>query len=176
MPNVDQFESVFRGATRAVFRYAPAGYERVLVVTDEVGEAAADFGRAVRGYLGAGVGKAAFEVVGGDGYDDVQTLSEAVDRSGADVVCTHRNLKGPGAMWPYSLGVYVDVLTQVARCAVLLLPSPVRGGAADDAVAGAPAAPRRRADAARADRDGDGDDGPPGGGRPAGQRGGGVDR
>jgi hypothetical protein len=40
------------------------------------------------------------------------------------LVCTYRNLRIPATEFPFSLGVFVDVLTQATSIPVLLLPRP----------------------------------------------------
>ena len=41
-----------------------------------------------------------------------------------DLICTFRNLHAPARDYPYSLGVYLDVLSQATDIPVLALPSP----------------------------------------------------
>ncbi len=51
MTNVDQFESMFRSASREVFRYERVKIEAVLVVTDRDEEKARLFGDRIRQFL-----------------------------------------------------------------------------------------------------------------------------
>ena len=51
MTNVDQFESMFRSASREVFRHERVNIESVLVVTDRDEEKAKLFGDQIRQFL-----------------------------------------------------------------------------------------------------------------------------
>ena len=135
MTNVDQFGSVFRAASKPVFRIEPPGIERVLVVTDLDAAASESFVAAVRSFLGVLGGGVEWLTLDGDGYGNVSELLREVERRSVDVVLTFRHLKSDAWQWPYSLGEHVDVLTQVASLPVMVLPHPERGGALPHALA-----------------------------------------
>ncbi len=120
---IDQFESVFRAASRTPYRYAQVPIRKVLVVTDLEAEAAATFTERAMTVLSA-AGTSEAEVLGVGDADSVGDLLEAVQRVAPDLVCTYRNLHSGAWRWPYTLGDHVEVLTQVTAVPVLLLPRP----------------------------------------------------
>ena len=136
MTNVDQFESMFRAASREVFPPDPVTIESVLVVTDLNKEDAETFGDTVRGFLKIGssgeiptwrvVAASEFRSAG-----DLLTLTESAD---PDLICTYRNLHSDAWRWPYSLGTHVDLLTQHTAVPVMLLPHPQASRSADHAM------------------------------------------
>lgn len=130
MTLIDQFESVFRAASRTPYRYAAVSIRKVLVVTDlEAGAAAAFTARAMK--LLAAVGSPETEVLAAGDADTVGELLEAVQRAAPDLVCTYRNLHSGAWRWPYTVGDHVEVLTQVTAVPVLLLPRPEVEAAAE---------------------------------------------
>ena len=60
----------------------------------------------------------------GDDFDKISTLLQLIDERQPDLVCTYRNLHVEAADYPYSLGGYLDVLTQVSTTPVLVMPHP----------------------------------------------------
>lgn len=142
MTNIDQFESAFKAASKAVFTYAPVEVRSVLVVTDLADEAEAFAGHARRllGVLERGMLEGGqtleFEVVRGSGFRTVGELLEVVERAACDLVCTYRNLHSTAWQWPHSLGVHLDVLTQATGVPVLVLPHPLAGTDLADSIGG----------------------------------------
>jgi hypothetical protein len=125
MPTLDEFESIFRSATRDVFTYDPIDPRCVVVVTDLTRPEAEAYAATLQKYLGATVSRdARWRVVAGGEYEDVGALLSLLEGERAELVCTYRNLKHPAWRWPYSLGSYVEVLTQAWSSPVLLAPSP----------------------------------------------------
>ena len=126
MTNVDQFESMFRSATREVFVYERVNIESVLVVTD-LDEAGANlFGDRVRRFLTVisddknirwrDVSRSEFQTAG--------ELMDLIESAAPDIICTYRNLHSSAWKLPYSLGTHVDLLTQHTGIPVMLLPHP----------------------------------------------------
>jgi nucleotide-binding universal stress UspA family protein len=131
MTQVDQFESVFRGAIRTRFVYEPVRVDSVLVVTDLDEAAAADFGASVQSFLSVldrGENVRWRFAHAGD-FESVPTLLELVEAERPGIVCTYRHLRSDSWRWPYTLGEYVDVLTQVTTTPVLVMPHPKSGPA-----------------------------------------------
>lgn len=128
MTKVDQFESVFRAAAKTLFEYEPIEVASVLVVSDEPQGPASDFGDRVHQFLsvldrGENV---RWRTVHGGEYGTVPELLEIVESEQPGLVCTYRHLHSDSWRWPYTLGEYVDVLTQVTSTPVLVLPHPKR--------------------------------------------------
>ncbi len=126
MTKVDQFESVFRSAAKTPFEYRRVEVESVLVVSDRIGDEARGFGARVRSFLsvlerGENV---RWRVAGGGEYASVPELLGVVEEERPGLICTYRHLKSDSWRWPYTLGEYVDVLTQVTTTPVLVMPHP----------------------------------------------------
>ncbi len=126
MTDIDQFESVFKAADKTVFSHQAVGIQSVLVVTDLPQEAADRFAARLQSFLSALAGQPAvkWHTVTGNRYDRVGQLLAIVEEAEPDLICTYRNLRIPATEYPYSLGVYVDVLTQATTVPVMLLPHP----------------------------------------------------
>ena len=133
MTKLDQFESVFRAASKAVFEYERIAVNSVLVVTDQEGDAAARTGEQVARFLRVLDG-ADFRVVGGGEFGTVPELLGLVEDQRPDLICTYRHLHSESWRWPYTLGEYVDVLTQVTTTPVVVLPHPDAMRASDHAL------------------------------------------
>jgi hypothetical protein len=64
-------------------------------------------------------------VHGGD-YGTVPELLKLVEEERPGLICTYRHLHSDSWRWPYTLGEYVDVLTQATTTPVLVVPHPER--------------------------------------------------
>lgn len=127
MTNIDQFESVFKAADKPMFRPQEVRLARRLVICDAVGEEATKFKEDSRRFLkeesGALDTEGSWQVIGGDEFANVSELLEQVKRFKPDIVITHRNLHVSATEHPYSLGTYLDVLTQAVPHPVLVAPT-----------------------------------------------------
>ena len=126
MTNIDQFESVFKAASKPVFEFAPVHIRRVLLVTDLQKIEAESYAGRVRSFLKA-IGSSDpvdWRIVSATDFATVGELLERVDAEKPDVICSYRNLHSTAWRWPHSLGVHLDVLTQVTDHPVLVLPHP----------------------------------------------------
>ena len=98
----------------------------MLVVSDRDEAAAEEFGDRVRSFLsvlerGENV---RWRIVHGGEYTNVPELLELVETERPGLICTYRHLHSDSWRWPYTLGEYVDVLTQVTTTPVLVMPHP----------------------------------------------------
>jgi hypothetical protein len=123
---VDQFESVFRAAAKVRFQYSAVEVDSVLVVSDRDEREAAAFGDRVRSLLGVlGRGEnIRWRVTHGGEYDSVPALLELIEAERPGLICTYRHLHSDSWQWPYTLGEYIDVLTQVTTTPIMVLPHP----------------------------------------------------
>ena len=128
MTRVDQFESVFRAAARTIFRLEEVEIGSVMMVSDQPPDEADDFGERVRAFLGAlDAGEnLKWRTVHGAEFDTVPELLELIEKERPGLVCTYRHLHSDSWRWPYTLGEYVDVLTQATTTPVLVMPHPER--------------------------------------------------
>jgi len=126
MTNVDQFESMFRSASREVFRYEPVNIESVLIVTDLAEDQATSFADESRRFLSvvSTDDSVRWRTVAGSEFQTAGELLALVESASPDLICTYRNLHSSAWKWPYSLGAHVDLLTQHTNVPVMLLPHP----------------------------------------------------
>jgi len=126
MSKLDQFESAFKSASKARYRYSTLEFERILVVTDLDEEAGRRFADDVKAFLSV------LDIRHETHWthhcarpeEDVVALLEAVETERPDLICTYRNLHGRARTYPFSLGSHVDVLCQATSTPVMLLPFP----------------------------------------------------
>ena len=130
MTNIDQFESVFKSADKPAFVPEPVSLRSILVVTTLGQEAGESFQTLVDGFLqtvflqsGATDSAIRSELITDSDFTEVRELLQQVEQASPDLICTYRNLKRPAHDYPFSLGVFVDVLTQATRVPVLLMPT-----------------------------------------------------
>ena len=136
MSQVDQFESVFRAALRDPFEFSLPRVESLLVVTDLPQAEADAFAAEIVAFLSATslCDTPSIRTMAGDAFSSAADLLEQVDSSGADLICTYRNLYSEAWRFPHSLGEHLDVLLQRALAPVLVLPHPRADFAADHAM------------------------------------------
>lgn len=123
MTSLDQFESMFRGAQRDRYEYTRIDVARVLVVTDLDADAAKAFAESLRPFL-VEVEGAEWTVLDNDSYGDVDALVAKVNDIDPQLIVSYRNLRYSTWKWPYSLGVYLNVLTRETNYPVLVMPNP----------------------------------------------------
>jgi hypothetical protein len=136
MPQLDQFESVFRAAAKPVFHPAAVELQRVLVVTDLPPSEADQYGGRVEAFLrhAASADAAKFETLAGVKTRSTGQLLQLVEDCAPNLVCAYRNLFSDGWQWPHSLGEALDLLTQTTEVPVLVLPHPKEGSQAEHAL------------------------------------------
>lgn len=126
MTNIDQFESIFRAAAKEKFEQEDVAVDRVLIVTDQPESPSLEFVEHVKQFLRVFSVEyhADWDQLYGDQFDSVERLVKLIDEKKPDLICTYRNLHTAADPFPYSLGVYVDVLTQATSVPILLMPRP----------------------------------------------------
>ncbi len=126
MTNVDQFESVFKSATKTSFAYQAIEIRNVLMVTDLEEEPAQQLSEQVRNFLVVlgGDESVNWRTVQGNEFRSVKELLDLVEKETPDLICAYRHLHSQAWRWPYSLGEELDVLTQISSSPVLILPHP----------------------------------------------------
>ena len=138
MSKVDQFESVFRAASKAVYHLDAPRIRKVLLVTDFDAKTAEQFSYENHQFLAVieaiEPDSVTWDMITGDEYANIADLLERVERHKPDLLLTYRHLKSDAWKWPFSLGEYLDVLTQAAGSPVLVVPHPSEGGAMPHAV------------------------------------------
>jgi hypothetical protein len=128
MSTVDQFESVFKAAAKVTYRHKKPAIQKILLVTDLDDAQSKLYLNSVTGFFENSLSPhdADWSVLYRNDFETVKELLEKVEDSRPDLIVTYRNLRSPSWRWPYSLGEYLDVLTQVTSTPVLVLPHPDR--------------------------------------------------
>lgn len=124
MTEIDQFESFFKSADKTLFQHEDVSVNKVLVVSDGDSAAAAEFAAICRTFLAVLGGEVEWQVMEGSQFDSVGGLLQLVGQNGPDLICTHRYLQMQAREYPYSLGTYLDVLTQVSAIPIVVMPHP----------------------------------------------------
>ena len=127
MPNVDQFESVFRSASKEIFDYQSLEIATCLIVTDLDEAEAHQFSEQLKGFLAILSHEdngPTWAVLHGGEFDSIESLLKLISETKPQLICTYRHLHSTQWKQPYSLGDYVEVLTQATSIPVLVLPHP----------------------------------------------------
>jgi hypothetical protein len=124
LSQIDQFESVFRSAVKAVFEYSKIDIRSVLLVTDLDAEAAQSFRASVDNFLRFPESEREFFVITGDEFHSTNDLLELLTQYSPDLICTYRNLHSNAWRFPHSLGEHLDVMLQKTDTPIMVLPHP----------------------------------------------------
>lgn len=127
MSQIDEFESAFKSADKPVFKFAPTTINQALLILDTDEQTAGVFIERANSYLDgieATPDAIKVDMISSDQFSSVSELLELIKQKSPDLICTYRNLRAPATEYPYSLGVYIDVLTQATDIPILLLPRP----------------------------------------------------
>ena len=122
MDHIDEFESMFRRAEREAFQYAEIPLESIAFVTDQSADETARRKDAVTEFMPTLQSADRWRQITGDQYSNVGQLVEQLDAEQTDLIVTYRHLREESLVPQHSLGVFLDVLTQVAGIPVLVLP------------------------------------------------------
>ena len=135
MSQVDQFESVFRSAYKAVFTYTQIKLNTVLLVTDLEGAPARAYLDKLRAFIEQtrDGNQCSYFLIQGSEFSTTGELLELLPQYQPDLICTYRNLHSRAWRFPHSLGEHLDVLLQRTNIPVMVLPHPEAGYEADHA-------------------------------------------
>lgn len=122
MDQIDEFESMFRRAERESFEYASVPIDSIAFVTDQSEEEAQRRQESLVRFMPALQSATHWRFITGDEFSNVNDLLRLVDETQTDLIVTYRHLQEESLVPQHSLGVYLDVLTQVASIPVLVLP------------------------------------------------------
>ena len=123
---IDQFESVFRSADKTIFRLRPIHFKHILMITDQPRREIETLITEAKRFLGPVEenDNPAWSILAQDDVHSFDECRSQIDAANPDLVVAWRNLFDPVGSSVYSLGVFVDELTQYLRPPVLLLPDP----------------------------------------------------
>ena len=133
MSTVDQFESVFKAAAKSTYLHENPPLNKVLLVSDLEQSEALLYLKLVQQFFSSILAGETVEwiVLCKEDFDSVKNLLGKVEEHRPDLIITYRNLRSEAWRWPYSLGEYLDVLTQVTTTPVVVLPHPDRDDSSD---------------------------------------------
>jgi hypothetical protein len=124
MSNIDQFESVFRAASREIFKYEKIEFKKILLITDLEGEEAETFESVVKNFLSVFGDETKYESWGGSKSKRPRDVLSIIEEKNPDLVVTYRNLHSDFSSQIYSLGTHLDMISQKAPVPVLIVPHP----------------------------------------------------
>ena len=122
MDTIDEFESMFRRAEREPFVYDDVPMGHVVLVTDGTPAQADALRATLQDFIPALRNSSDWETLTAEDYHNVGELADRLAPLAADLVVTYRHLQEKSLVPQHSLGVYLDVLTQVLETPVLVLP------------------------------------------------------
>jgi len=134
MTDVDQFESAFKSAAKAVYQYQHLKITHVLVICDLEPGAAGLFTEQIKSFLSVPDDQTTWTVLSGEQFNTVGQLLDQINQHKPDLICSYRHLHSEAWRWPYGLGTYTDVISQQASCPLLLVPRPDSADEAKDAI------------------------------------------
>ena len=124
MSTIDQFESTFRSAYRTQYQPRPFPIREVLVLTDLSEDQDHAFLEEVDQFFSEMSIRPKFTLIPAQNSKNLDSFLDLLNEKSPDLVCTYRNLHTAYGQYPYTLGDHVEVLTQVTKVPILLLPRP----------------------------------------------------
>ena len=122
MDHIDEFESMFRRAERESFQHVTIPIESVVFVTDQSASESERRRHEIQEFMPLLRGVNSWREISGDQYSNVAELLAKLDEQQTDMVITYRHLQEQSLVPQHSLGVFLDVLSQVTTIPVLVLP------------------------------------------------------
>jgi hypothetical protein len=122
MDHIDEFESMFRRAERESFQHVTIPIESVVFVTDQSASESERRRHEIQEFMPLLKGVNSWREISGDQYSNVAKLLAKLDEQQTDMVITYRHLQEQSLVPQHSLGVFLDVLSQVTTIPVLVLP------------------------------------------------------
>lgn len=120
---LDEFEARFKRADKRLFEYREIQYKRIFVITDMIASGPEEFVKKLQGRFHAIAEDAEWGSLSQDDFTNAKTLLAKIDEFGPDLIITYRNLRYEDKSQPYTLGIYVDVLTQATLLPILMVPT-----------------------------------------------------
>ena len=122
--HIDEFESIFKRAERELFVFADVPIQSVAIITDKDDRdwQADEFRQEMIRFLPRLETVESWRSITGNQYSNVAELMDRVNEHQTDLIITWRHLQEESLVPQHSLGVYLDVLTQMTSIPVLVLP------------------------------------------------------
>ena len=117
MSTINQFESKFKAASKEVFKRTEIEINKVLFLCDDGVEVHA------KELLEEVTNNRLVEFVDCE-FSNLQEMLDCIERIKPDLIVSNRHLRSDNWQWDYSLGEYIDVLSQSVNTPILLMPHP----------------------------------------------------
>jgi hypothetical protein len=122
---LDDFDAVFRSSVKERFRLSAPALTSSMLITDLHREDADALEETVKTFLGhIGGAELEWRTVAKDEYSSIADILALIKTTVPDLIVSYRHLRRSEANLMYSLGGFIDTLTQATAVPVLLLPSP----------------------------------------------------
>lgn len=124
LDKLDSFASLFRSAVKEPFSHEKIRMEKILLVDDNPLEKAEKLMERLKGFLKKVTAQdnPQWKILSGKDFDSISELIEKCKEEAPSLIVTYRHLKQKNKNLPYSIGVYLDMLTQATPYPILVLP------------------------------------------------------
>lgn len=122
LEHIDEFESMFKRAEREPFLFEEIPIQSVALITDGTQAEAETLKASLVGFLPRLKTVDPWHLIVGSEYGNVGELMDDIAERQTDLIVTYRHLQEKSLVPQHSLGVYLDVITQMTRIPVLVLP------------------------------------------------------
>ena len=122
MDQIDEFESMFKAAEREQYVYGDVPIESITIVSDKPRSEIESIKNSVSTFCSRIADSPNWRFLGAEDFSEVSQLMQRLDEKKTDLIITYRHLFEESLVPQHSLGVYLDVLTQVTTIPVLVLP------------------------------------------------------
>lgn len=122
MDQIDEFESMFKAAEREQYVYADVPIDSITIISDRNRNKAESLRSSVSSFLPRIEDAQHWRIIAAEDFSNVTQLLSRLDEQKTDLIITYRHLFEESLVPQHSLGVYLDVLTQVTTIPVLVLP------------------------------------------------------
>jgi hypothetical protein len=120
--HIDEFESIFKRSEKVKYEYQELKINSVLLISDQNESSVSELKNQAQKFLPSINSNTNWNTVTGEQFSNVGDLLRLLQEHSPDMVITYRHLQEESLIPQHSLGVYVDVLTQVIQIPILLLP------------------------------------------------------
>jgi len=123
---IDEFESMFRRATREAFAYVEIPIDSIMIIHDGTPERATQLSEELKQRIPRLNEVSEWRSLGAGEHPTVVEMMKRLDEHRTDLIVTYRHIGEEQLVPQHSLGVYVDILTQQTSIPVLVLPGTAR--------------------------------------------------
>ena len=135
MLEVDEFESVFRSAIKEPYHYRPVELRSILLITDLADSDSSALEQQLRQFSPVLQSpETLWQRLNGSDFRTTEELLQRVEQAAPELIISYRNLHSEAWRYPHSLGEHLDVLLNISKAPVLIIPHPGADYAASHAL------------------------------------------